>query len=191
MKTLGQKLKLLREQKGLSQDEVCRHLNIEQSTLANYENDKRTPKIDILGKIAAFYNIPTDYLLGAGIFSDWDKLLENKNSIIKHISIMASQLSSDILNGLDDISFAKLVYAFNINLHSNEDDNTTGITATSPIPTFSDISSPVIQVSDSNEKRLLSIFRNLSDDDQMIIMGKALDLKKMSVAADEQIKEAK
>ena len=44
--------------------EVCSELNIEQSTLANYENNKRVPKIDILIKLAEYYNVSVDCLLG-------------------------------------------------------------------------------------------------------------------------------
>ena len=42
---IGKQLKFLRERKQKSQLEVCNALNIEQSTLANYENDKKDPKI--------------------------------------------------------------------------------------------------------------------------------------------------
>ena len=51
---LGKQLKLLRESRQKSQQEVCSALNIEQSTLANYENGKRIPKIEILIKIAEY-----------------------------------------------------------------------------------------------------------------------------------------
>ena len=61
---LGERLKLLRELKGKKQQEVCEALNIEQSTLANYENDRRIPKIDILIKLAEYYNISVDFILG-------------------------------------------------------------------------------------------------------------------------------
>lgn len=61
---LGKQLKMLREIKGKSQQEVCAALNIEQSTLANYENDKRIPKLEILIKLAEYYNISVDCLLG-------------------------------------------------------------------------------------------------------------------------------
>lgn len=64
IKMLGKQLKMLREIKGKSQQEVCSALNIEQSTLANYENDKRIPKIEILIKLAEYYNISVDCLLG-------------------------------------------------------------------------------------------------------------------------------
>lgn len=61
---IGKQLKYLRELKRKSQQEVCSILNIEQSTLANYENDKRVPKIDILIKLAEYYNVSVDCLLG-------------------------------------------------------------------------------------------------------------------------------
>lgn len=61
---LGNQLKYLRDLKHLSQQEVCNALNIEQSTLANYENDKRIPKIDILIKLASYYGVSVDELLG-------------------------------------------------------------------------------------------------------------------------------
>lgn len=61
---LGKQLKYLRDLKHLSQQEVCNALNIEQSTLANYENDKRIPKIDILIKLASYYDVSVDELLG-------------------------------------------------------------------------------------------------------------------------------
>lgn len=61
---IGSRLKLLREEMGVGQQELCNLLNIEQSTLANYENNRRSPKLDILLKIAKCLDVSTDYLLG-------------------------------------------------------------------------------------------------------------------------------
>lgn len=61
---LEERLKALRESNGKSQIEVCAALHIEQSTLANYENGRRTPKIEVLIKLAEYYNVSTDYLFG-------------------------------------------------------------------------------------------------------------------------------
>lgn len=61
---IGKQLKLLRDLKGKSQQEVCSELNIEQSTLANYENDRRIPKLDILVKMANYYNCSVDFIIG-------------------------------------------------------------------------------------------------------------------------------
>lgn len=42
---------------------------------------------------------------------------------------------------------------------------------------------------DSDEKKLLAVFRELSDEDRIILYGKALDLKRTSVAADEPLEK--
>ena len=43
--TIGDKIKYLRLEKGYDQQDICDFLNIEQSTLSNYENNRRTPKL--------------------------------------------------------------------------------------------------------------------------------------------------
>lgn len=62
--TIGEKIKSLRIEKGYDQLDICEYLNIEQSTLSNYENDRRTPKPDMLSKMADFFGVTTDFLLG-------------------------------------------------------------------------------------------------------------------------------
>lgn len=62
--TIGEKIKTLRIEKGYDQTAICEYLNIEQSTLSNYENDRRTPKLDMVAKFADFFGVTTDYLLG-------------------------------------------------------------------------------------------------------------------------------
>lgn len=61
---LGERIKKLREDKGLTQADVCSAINISQSTLANYETNFRTPKLDVLLELANFYKVSLDYLLG-------------------------------------------------------------------------------------------------------------------------------
>lgn len=61
---IGDRMKKLREEKGLMQQDVCNTLDIEQSTLANYENNRRVPKTDILIEIANYYGVSLDYLVG-------------------------------------------------------------------------------------------------------------------------------
>jgi len=62
--TIGERIKNLRIERGYDQSAICEYLNIEQSTLSNYENDRRTPKLDMIAKFADFYGVTTDYLLG-------------------------------------------------------------------------------------------------------------------------------
>ena len=58
------KLKELREENNISQKQIAEYLNIKQNTYSQYENEKRQLPIDVLIKLAKFYNITTDYILG-------------------------------------------------------------------------------------------------------------------------------
>lgn len=58
-------LKSLRKNKGYStMQEFCSAASINFSTYQNYETGKRLPTAEILMKIADFYGVTTDYLLG-------------------------------------------------------------------------------------------------------------------------------
>lgn len=184
---IAQRIKELRESAHLTQQELAKKISISRSTLAGYESENKQPSYQVLAQIAAFFKVPTDYILGVGIFEDWELLLQNKESIIKQISFMTSRISSDILNGLDDLTFARLTYAFDIHVHKHDDDGDgVGIIATAPIPTYPSLISTESSRQLSDEERLVSIFHSLSQDDRTILLGKALDLKRSSVAADEK-----
>ncbi len=59
-----ERLKGLRENKDLKQEEIARLLNITQSAYSYYEMGKRQIPSDALIKLALFYNTSVDYLLG-------------------------------------------------------------------------------------------------------------------------------
>lgn len=181
---IAQRIKELRESAHLTQQELAKKISISRSTLAGYESENKQPSYQVLAQIAAFFKVPTDYILGVGIFEDWDLLLQNKESIIKQISIMASRISSDVLNGLDDLTFARLTYAFDVHIRKHDDG--VGIIATDPISTYPPLAPAKRSNQLSDEERLISIFNSLSQDDRTILLGKALDLKRSSVAADDR-----
>lgn len=58
------KIKELRQSAGLTQEEVALKLNIARGTYAHYETGKREPNFETLQKIAALFEVSTDYLLG-------------------------------------------------------------------------------------------------------------------------------
>ena len=57
------KLKQLREENNVSQAEIAKFLNVKQNTYSQYETGKRQLSIDMLIKIAKYYNVSTDYIL--------------------------------------------------------------------------------------------------------------------------------
>ena len=58
------KLKELREENNLKQVEIADYLNVKQNTYSQYESEKRQLPIDVLIKLAKFYKVTTDYILG-------------------------------------------------------------------------------------------------------------------------------
>lgn len=58
------RIKQLREKRGLIQEILAAKLGITQQMLSKYERDVTLIKVDILKKIAMYFNVTTDYLLG-------------------------------------------------------------------------------------------------------------------------------
>lgn len=73
---LGMKLKELRSSKGLNQSEVAKMLNIDRSTYGKYETGDSSPDYEKLNKLASFFNVSTDYLLGKTAFKKPTELFE-------------------------------------------------------------------------------------------------------------------
>ena len=74
------RIKQLRENRGLIQELLASELGITQQMLSKYERDITLIKIDILKKIAEYFNVTTDYLLG---LSDVKRDLEGQIKVNK------------------------------------------------------------------------------------------------------------
>lgn len=61
---IGDTLKRLRTKKGLTSEELCSKIGIKGGSYRNYERNDRKPDYDTLVKLADFYGVTTDYLLG-------------------------------------------------------------------------------------------------------------------------------
>ena len=61
---MGNRLRILRKTRNLTQEVVSSELGISQQTLSRCEIDITTLQIDLLYKIAQYYNVSTDYILG-------------------------------------------------------------------------------------------------------------------------------
>ena len=58
------RLKELRNEKELTQEELAKELGVNRGTLAKWENGTRETNFAMLVKIATFFGVTTDYLLG-------------------------------------------------------------------------------------------------------------------------------
>ncbi len=62
METLGDKIKYLRN--NLTQEELAASLQVDRSTLASWEINRREPDIETLCRLAKFFQISVDWLVG-------------------------------------------------------------------------------------------------------------------------------
>lgn len=64
MATFSERLKNLRTVSHLSQEELAKRLKVTRSCIGNYEQGIREPDREDLEKIADYFNVDLDYLLG-------------------------------------------------------------------------------------------------------------------------------
>lgn len=61
---LNENIRKLRQARSLSQVDLAKALGVTKQSISNWENDNIQPSIDMLVRIAAFFSVSTDYLLG-------------------------------------------------------------------------------------------------------------------------------
>lgn len=64
MKDFSEILKELRKEKGLSQKGLAEGLNMTERVIRYYESKEHRPDLDVLIKIAQFFEVSLDYLAG-------------------------------------------------------------------------------------------------------------------------------
>ena len=93
------KLKQLRLQKGITQKELAKQLNIPYKNYNTYELGYTSPDIPTLIKIANFYHVSLDYLCGNKFHRlELGFLSENKEAIIKAVKDLTDIQSEKVLS---------------------------------------------------------------------------------------------
>jgi len=63
MSTFGTRLKRLRINKDMTQQDFAEHFDLNKSSISKYEKDKNLPENQLLMEIADYFNVSVDYLL--------------------------------------------------------------------------------------------------------------------------------
>lgn len=89
---LKDNLKYIREKNGLTKRELCEKTGISERAYLTYEFGEREPKISVIEKLADFYGVTTDYLLGRepapDPFADLNLNKESEEDVIdKYMSL--------------------------------------------------------------------------------------------------------
>lgn len=64
IKTLGVRIRTIREDHEVMQKDLADALSVDQSTLSKFEQDKRIPSINFVIAFCQYFNVSTDFLLG-------------------------------------------------------------------------------------------------------------------------------
>lgn len=90
--TLNENIKRLRLTRGLSQVGFAKAMGVSKQCVSNWENDNVMPSIEMLVKIADYFNVTTDYVLGRNekTYIDVSGLTDEQ---ISHISLIVSDIT--------------------------------------------------------------------------------------------------
>lgn len=91
------RIKQLRENRGLIQESLASELGITQQMLSKYERDVLCIKVDVLKRIAEYFNVTTDYLLGV---SEVKRDLQGQMKVNKTLDTYYDLI--EIYKGLDE-----------------------------------------------------------------------------------------
>ena len=94
---IGEKIANLRKKRGMSQSQLAKELNIGTSTLGMYETGKSSPNPEMLNKLADYFHVSVDYLLGREIKTEAYYELSNKEK--NDIALQAEKLMEGIESG--------------------------------------------------------------------------------------------
>lgn len=91
------RIKQFRENRGLIQEILASELGITQQMLSKYERDVLCIKVDVLKRIAEYFNVTTDYLLGV---SEVKRDLQGQMKVNKTLDTYYDLI--EIYKGLDE-----------------------------------------------------------------------------------------
>ena len=128
---LGENIKLLRRQKGITQESLARYLGVSFQSVSKWERALAYPDITLLPAISGFFGVTTDELLGVGrlqdemellrLLEEYDNLLwdvENKKKALdslrqkypydfrvqhRYMTMLLSQKREDVVTCKDEI----------------------------------------------------------------------------------------
>ncbi|WP_368234095.1 helix-turn-helix domain-containing protein [Anaerotruncus rubiinfantis] len=104
MVDFGRKLRLLRESRNLTQQELADRLDIGRPTIAHYEGSALYPSVEVLIKLARFFDVSADYLLGLSddAVPNYSKLTDAQVSLIAEHIRQFEILNAQLKNKYED-----------------------------------------------------------------------------------------
>lgn len=119
MNSFSERLKALRNKRGLTQKQLGEATGLSARGIQDYELEQRKPGLDALFALADYFDVPLDYLTGRGIFENWEQIMECKDEIIDQLEEIFPTAKEF---GLRNRSENSLMYLFPAFIHHVEID---------------------------------------------------------------------
>lgn len=100
---IGIKIKELRELYKKTQDDLAKFLGVAPQTIYKYEKGINEPDLKTINKIAEYFNVTTDYLLGRTDNPSEKKYKHLDNTLIGKVSTKIEKMDEDELELLDKL----------------------------------------------------------------------------------------
>lgn len=109
-----ERLKILRKKKGLLQKDIAEYLGISRTTYVKWENGLHEPAFNEIEKLADYFNVSVDYLLGRSdipnaanpAVANKDTLSQKKKDIIEKLMLLSDE-DLEILEAAADAIIAR------------------------------------------------------------------------------------
>lgn len=112
MLTIGERLKLLRCQKGTTQKEIAQAVAVNPVSVQRFEYGTVRPSLDKLIALADYFDVPLDYLTGRGIFSNWERIMEQKKNLFDQLDQDLPKMKVWSLRTADEKTLMRVLPAF-------------------------------------------------------------------------------
>ena len=95
---IGEKLRKLREEIGITQTELAKHLKCSPKIISNYELNKREPDLLMIKKLCDYFNISADYIIGRSLYRNVSESTDvMTDELLKYFNALPSKYKNDIL----------------------------------------------------------------------------------------------
>ena len=102
---LGKIIKQLRQKHNMTQEDLGKIIDKNRSTIAGYETEGKEPDYETLKKIAIYFNVSTDYLLGK---TDTPQVEISNNAQKLSINIHNLLIEKDVITKDEELTDEKI-----------------------------------------------------------------------------------
>ncbi|HBA47643.1 MAG TPA: hypothetical protein DCZ91_07545 [Lachnospiraceae bacterium] len=127
MRKIGETITKLRTEKGLRQKDLSAILSLSPSSISNYEKDEYWPDLNTICKMADYFNVTTDYILGRTEYRCPPEILDKyvtKDYIVHDIINTLLTLDPDSVNAA--VNYVNYLKEKHIKLMEKPAENSSG-----------------------------------------------------------------